>query len=81
MEYKNFDLYIESKVGEADLTRVLVALFYSGIFWMMMLFLLEKRSTWRGSLAVATAMLILSACLFLGAVAHEDIWALWPVVP
>ena len=65
----------------SDLTRVLVALFYSGIFWMMMLFLLEKRSTWRGSLAVATAMLILSAYLFLGAVAHEDIWALWPVVP
>ena len=44
----------------SDLTRVLVALFYSGIFWMMMLFLLEERSAWRGSLAVATAMLILS---------------------
>jgi len=75
-------MWVESSilVGNSDLTRVLAALFYSGIFRMMMLFLLEKRSAWRGSLAAATAMLILSAYLFLGAVAHEDIWALWPIV-
>jgi hypothetical protein len=39
--------------------------------FLMMFFLIEKRSAWRGSVVVAAAILILSACLFLGAVAHE----------
>ena len=56
-----------------DLPRVFIALFCSGIFWMMVLFLMEKRQPWRGSTVAASALLILSAYIFLVAVSHQDL--------
>ncbi len=66
---------------DADLARVFFALFYSGVFWMMLLFLLEKRSTWRGSVLTASVLLVLSAYQFLGAVTHGEAFAILPPSP
>jgi hypothetical protein len=64
----------------AEAARFAVGLFYSGIFWMMVLFLVEVRTMHRrvGSFLVvlAVALMIVSAYLMLGVVAHQELFAM-----
>ncbi len=59
--------------------RACVALFYSGIFWMMVLFVIENRrvesSERRPLLPVAVLLMVGSVYLMLGIVAHQDLSA------
>jgi hypothetical protein len=76
-------------VGEDDAAssayvRFAVALFYSGIFWMMAWFVLENGGVRRpqrpGMLPLALVLMIGSAYLILGVVAHQQLFAM-PIEP
>lgn len=69
-----------------ELARFVAALFYSGIFWMMVLFLvvdrhaLDRTSARSELVPLAIVVLIASAYLFLGVVAHQEVFAM-PLPP
>lgn len=52
----------------SDLTRVLVAMLYSGVFWATTLYVLERRPAWRGAAGMTALILVLSVYLFMGVV-------------
>jgi glucan phosphoethanolaminetransferase (alkaline phosphatase superfamily) len=64
----------------SELARFAAALFFSGIFWMMILFLIEVRALKRrvrpGLVALAVILLIASAYLMLGVVANQGLLAM-----
>jgi hypothetical protein len=67
-----------------EFARFAVALFYSGIFWMMSWFVLEnggiRRSQRPGMLPLALVLMVGSAYLILGVVAHQQLFAM-PIEP
>lgn len=62
------------------LVRFAAALFYSGIFWMTVLFLIETRALERRyspeRVGLALVVLIVSAYLMLGVIVHQQLFAL-----
>jgi hypothetical protein len=64
----------------SELACLAAALIYSGIFWATMLFLvnacaLDRRVPF-GGVGLAVGLLLLTAYLFLGVVAHQDVFAM-----
>lgn len=62
-----------------ELVRAGLALFYTGIFWMMVWFVIENRRTAPSErkplLPLAVVLMIGSIYLILGVVAHQDVAA------
>ena len=60
-----------------ELSRYLIALFVSGVFWMMVLFFVEKawlRSRLPGAVIAATLVLALSAWALFRVVVDDGAW-------
>ena len=64
----------------SELVRFAAALIYSGIFWATVLFLVNACAMDRrvpfGGVGLAVGVLLLTAFLFLGVVAHQDVFAM-----
>lgn len=54
-----------------DVPRLFAALLYSGVFWMTAWSLIARRVARTDAVLLAAAILLLSAYLFLGAIAHH----------
>jgi hypothetical protein len=63
-------------ISAADLVRVIAVFFCSGIFWMMVLYLVEQpardRRTVPGSVPLAVTILLIAAVLLVDMVMHAD---------
>jgi len=64
----------------SSVLNAIVAFFYSGIFWMMVWFVIENRRAPRGRQKplepLAVALMVLSAYLMLEVVAHQSMFAM-----
>lgn len=64
----------------SSVLNAIVAFFYSGIFWMMIWFVIENRHAPHGQRKplepLAVALMVLSAYLMLEVVAHQSMYAM-----
>jgi hypothetical protein len=67
-------------LSSSEWVQFAVALFYSGIFWMMVWFVVEngglRRSARPGMLPLAMVLMVFAAYLILGVVAHQRLFAM-----